>query len=788
MSGPFLSWDAGRPDGTPWQGIRYLTIAIDPEAAVPAGVTAQLNRPSGTLTAEDVAVTGGRRLPPPSHVIEVAADTVVVRFRGFGDHSPYRIELLRGGGEPLHPFFAGAEFRFTIDCEVGDCRPSGELATAPRAQPLAIDLLTKDYNGFVRLLSDWVSVKHPRVADPSGASFERMLLELLAWVADMESYYQDRVVAEAFVDSARQRFSLRQHALLLGTQLDDGRAPGTLLAFEPEVPGFVPAGLEVRTQTTPGEVPVSFTVAERTRVLAANHRDELRVAAWPEATDATVPAGATELLLWGQGPQLEAGQRLAFVQGSFAQVVTIARRPRRLLAAGWVSDPGESFDPLADPPAEVTQVTWHEPLTHALTPWREPELRLHANLVEAAYGIRRSAGADPVSRPRAGALPLLTPQGTLLTRRPDGTRLLRALRVPEWPVVHEDDGSGVSLPAVEVAISGIAWTRVAHLHASHSYDLHFTAEADEDGAVWLRFGDGVQGREVPMAADDLPAAEIVVRYRLGDPVAGNVGLGTLVEIVAPAGDADAAALAGLGDLEVTNVLPGSGGRAPATQARVREELPTSLRHGALQRAVALEDYATAAMDEPGVARATARAIGGPFNAVLVLVDPEGAEDLDAGLRARVHRRLDDLRMTGREHVVEAAEYVALEVVLLLCARAGFAPHVVRERVLAELRPGSTARPGWFHPDQLSFGDAVRLGDLLAFVQEVPGVRSVKAETFRPREDASAVAVHDVVALGRTKVARLDADPDFPENGTLAVHVVGLDEDASDIVVDEALAT
>ncbi len=50
---------------------------------------------------------------------------------------------------------------------------------------------------------------------------------------------------------------------------------------------------------------------------------------------------------------------------------------------------------------------------------------------------------------------------------------------------------------------------------------------------------------------------------------------------------------------MTNVLPATGGREPHTLARTKEELPASLRHGPLQRAVALEDYATVAMDVAG---------------------------------------------------------------------------------------------------------------------------------------------------------------------------------------------
>ena len=777
MSDAPLSWDGGRLDGTPWQGIRFLSIEFHEGDEHPAIVTAHLNRPVGSLTADHVLVTGGRRLPVPPYEIAFAGNTVTINFRGIGDHSPYAVELTDGGGAPLHPFFASAEFRFTIDCDADDCRESPTEAGRPAVQPPTVDLLTKDFNGFVSLLADWVKVRAPHVDDLSGASFERLLLDLLAWAGDMTSYYQDRVANEAFVETARQRFSLRQHAVLLGSKLDDGHAPTTLLSFDVTASGFVPAGLQVRMRTSPDEVPVSFTVAARTRVRAENAGGRLHVAAFPGAVDAELPAGASELLLWGHDSQLQAGDRLALVQGSFAQVLTLAAAPVRLEAPGWVEDPSQSFDPLTDPPAKVTRLEWSEPLAQAVQPWGARPLVLHANLADALYGTPRRAVVDPYADPRRDEIAIrLTRRTSIVTRQTAGNGyLLRALRVPEWPVVHDDDGTGSSLPAVLVTISGDTWNRVDHLHSSRSYDLHYTAEADEEGAVWLRFGDGVNGHEVALDTPELPSAEIELNYRIGDPVAGNVGLGTLVEIVRPVtGTDEQVALDALGTVGVTNVLPATGGREPHTLARTKEELPASLRHGALQRAVALEDYATVAMDVPGAGRATARSGGGPFNTVMVLVDPEGADDLDEGLRRRVYDYVDALRMTGREHVVVAAEYVPLEVQLVLCAQAGFARHLVRDRVLAELRPGSNERPGYFHPDRLSFGDAVRLGDLLAFVQAIAGVRSVEATIFRQLGDTTGPAVRDIILLGRTKVARLDADPDFPEHGTLEVLVVGLD--------------
>jgi len=140
-------------------------------------------------------------------------------------------------------------------------------------------------------------------------------------------------------------------------------------------------------------------------------------------------------------------------------------------------------------------------------------------------------------------------------------------------------------------------------------------------------------------------------------------------------------------------------------------------------------------------------------------------------------------MAGREHVVRAAEYVPLEVELLICAAPGYALSEVRDRVLAELRPGTGARPGYFHPDLLSFGDALHRSDLIAAVQGIPGVRTVKAVAFRPLQEPTGPRSRAVIRLGRTQVARLDDDPDFPENGVLEVKVVGLDGDPAALLVD-----
>ncbi len=49
-----------------------------------------------------------------------------------------------------------------------------------------------------------------------------MLVELLAYAGDQLSYYQDAVAAEAYLDTARQRISVRRHSRLVDYLMHEG--------------------------------------------------------------------------------------------------------------------------------------------------------------------------------------------------------------------------------------------------------------------------------------------------------------------------------------------------------------------------------------------------------------------------------------------------------------------------------------------------------------------------------------------------------------------------------------
>ena len=776
MTATYLTWDQARLDGA-WQGIRRLELAL---TGLPprATLTVHLAQAATGLRAADLVIEGPR--VPEITSVTFAGTTAVIELASIGSRATYWLRLLGGGAHPLHPLFAMASFQFAIDCESADCRPTDERAPRVDGPAPPVDYATRDHDGFQELLAAHARVRHDDWGSTAPAAQEQLLVDLLAHHGDLLAYFQDRVGNEAFVATARTRHALRQHGLLLGYDVNEGVAGTTVLAFEVTTAGWVPAGLAVRTQTRDGDEPIHYVTRARERVRPEHSR--LIPAAWPGAIGARLPAGTTRLLLWGHDLGLRAGMRLAFHGATETFLVTLTGAVE-LSLPGWVRHPS---DPPTMAAAAVTEIAWNprQAPPRELAPWLPAadggdELvtvsgsgaivsNLRGNLVDAAFGEPRTAATG------AGAAPVRLDRGprgaTVETVEQAGgpVRLVRALRLPEAPLVWERDEAGASVPALTLAIDGQPWFRQAHLHGSRPFDRHFAVAVADDGVAWLQFGDGERGARV------LETADLVVHYRRGRTGNGNCPRGVLQVIDPPLpGTAAADDLDGLGASAVVNVVAGTGSIAAETDDAIRESIPRSLRHGELARAVSLADYARAASQVKGVARATARALGGVFNTVLILIDPEGQTELDPELREAVRRHVDRVRMAGREHVVGEARYLPLDVELWVCAEPGVPRHHVRERVLAALRPGTGDRRGWFHPDRLSFAESVEVGEVLAVVQALPGVRSVKAVRFRRLLVASDELVEARIAVRPTEVARLDADLAHPEHGRLEVKVVGL---------------
>jgi hypothetical protein len=175
---------------------------------------------------------------------------------------------------------------------------------------------------------------------------------------------------------------------------------------------------------------------------------------------------------------------------------------------------------------------------------------------------------------------------------------------------------------------------------------------------------------------------------------------------------------------------------------------------------------------------------GSWYEALVAVDPLGTEDADPELLGEISAYLEPYRRIGHDLEVKPAQYVPLDLVLTVCVL----PHYLRGHVEAAVldvfsdRVLPDGRLGFFHPDNLTFGEGIYVSRIVAAAQAVVGVQNVQVPRLERYEAAEhppgveatkdGLPLHGLLALGPFEIAQLDNDPSFPENGRLTLDMRG----------------
>lgn len=309
------------------------------------------------------------------------------------------------------------------------------------------------------------------------------------------------------------------------------------------------------------------------------------------------------------------------------------------------------------------------------------------------------------------------------------------------------------------------WSAQSDLLASSATDQHFVAEIDNEGRAHLRLGDGELGRR-PDAATKFQAL-----YRAGNGTAGNVGAEAIAYIVfrnMKLSD---------GITVITNPLSASGGEDPEPLVEAKLLAPHAFRQE-IERAVIADDYAALAARDFSAqvqrAAATLRWNGSWYEA-LVAVDEFGKEHADFATLSAIYRSLHRYRRIGHDVTVRSARLVPLSIELRVCVH----PHYLRGHVETALldvfsnRILPDGRKGFFHPDNLSFGDGIYLSRLVASAQAVEGVDSVQVTKLERAGEGPSNEIDDgLLPLGPLEIAQVDNDPSFPEQGTFTLTIGG----------------
>jgi hypothetical protein len=800
-------------------------------------------------------------------------DCIVVTVDKPGDFSMYELCLveLDESGKPtqipyheMDPRYACVEFSFKLSCPSDlDCKQPQICPPQPLEEP-DINYLAKDYASFRQLMLDRLALIMPEWKERHVPDIGIALVEVLAYVGDHLSYYQDAVATEAYLDTARQRISVRRHARLVDYRMHEGCNARAWLHINTSV-NHILAVNETYFVTRHASIP------QDGRVLTTNDLTQIAASEY-EVFEPLIEAGQDNIQLWQGHNEIEIytwgdsqcclpkGTMSATLKDEFITIPGPDDSQENDYPAGAAAEPEDQgqqqkkkkhakthklsaddaqlqrklhlqpgdfllFEEIVDPktgnPADrnpshrhvirLTRVTYgldelyQQPIVEIS--WsRDDALPFplcissqaadctdldkvsvaRGNIVLVDHGRRNENEplgkvpeqytqnlcpdrCDPAdSSKSAGSFRPVLHQPRLTFREPlpnfgDAAQLLRQHPQQSLPAVTLTSNSSDSNSEV-----ASLWTPQLDLLESYPDDHHFVIEMDDDRRAHVRFGDGELGYQ-PEAETEFSAT-----YRTGNGSAGNVGAEAISQVVQRH-----SLISGI-TLRARNPMPASGGTDPEPSAEVKLFAPHAFRQS-LQRAVIAEDYAQIVLrdfaDEVQRAAASLRWTGSWYE-VLVAIDPFAAEQTEPELSeliARINGHLHRYRRMGHDLRVAVAQYVPLDIELLICVK----PDYLRGHVKAALLDGFSNREllngehGFFHPDNLTFGEGIYLSDLVASAQAVTGVQSVEVKKLQRLYEANDQAIIDgVLKLGPLEVPRLDNDPNFPENGKLVLNVGG----------------
>jgi hypothetical protein len=194
-----------------------------PENLVPANVRIECGERIRDIKVTKIKLHDS---PDPEH-----EDCLRVTIDKAGDFSCYKLclyELEKDGDtsdKPLKGFdprYACATFSFKTNCPGElDCKDENACSPEPRDEP-EINYLAKDYASFRQLILDRLALLVPDWRERHVPDLGIALVEVLAYAGDYLSYYQDAVATEAYLDTARQRISVRRHARLVDYFMHEG--------------------------------------------------------------------------------------------------------------------------------------------------------------------------------------------------------------------------------------------------------------------------------------------------------------------------------------------------------------------------------------------------------------------------------------------------------------------------------------------------------------------------------------------------------------------------------------
>lgn len=309
-------------------------------------------------------------------------------------------------------------------------------------------------------------------------------------------------------------------------------------------------------------------------------------------------------------------------------------------------------------------------------------------------------------------------QGKTVDRTPIGSGDARALfqtfALPKTPLTYLFDATSTpaQVPALEIFVDDLRWTRVDTLFSSGPDHRVYIVREDHEGNSIVQFGDGKTGARLSSGRNN-----VVAQYRIGIAAHGGLKPDTTPQATGKLDQLDKVFL----PVEVDTGAPAE------TADNARRAAPVRLQ--SLGRLVSLADYEAETRMLPNVVKAAARwaAPDGVPTVVLTVLTASGSEADNIAIRDA---------LTGYSRCRGPARYPftvlkGYRQYVHLHAAVGYDPTYTIESLGVEIKralgvagqeaAGIDGREGLFGIDRREFRSTVHTSEILAAIQNLPGV-------------------------------------------------------------------
>jgi hypothetical protein len=799
-------------------GIR--TKNINAEWAYPASaILADSNLSSKLLTKDEMLIDELR--DTPEKILVVRPDKV-------GDMTLYTLQLVSSDDYSKPPptfdtVLSKTDFSFRLDC-LDDSEPFEKLTpenipTLLSSSEPTVDYMSKDYASFRKLMLDRLSLINPKWNEQNPADMGIAIIEMLAYVGDNLSYYQDAVATEAYLSTSRQRISVRRHARLLDYFINEGCNSRVWITMQAndvlsknknsdDPPILIPEGTKLLTNsfnsTKTVVRPVDFDreIKEDTQVFETMHdveiypeNNEINFYTWGDPKY-TLSKGAMSATLYDDNLTLHEGDVLIFEE--IRSPITWRKSDRDISHkhAVRLTSIVNTVDELTATP--IVEVSWAEDdaLPFSLCLWEKngadpdssdadefDKLRIsvaygnvvladHGNTINNDFSVNDSDVSISASE-FIGNVPI------------DGKFSPRISQTPLTFSSPFDPKSSASSalnysekdaePQILILGDDETWFPVKDLISSDKHAYDFVVEVDNDNHANIRFGDEkTDSGNIPIPSSPDVSNPFFALYRIGNGVSGNVGPDTITHVVADLETVPVDEFV----VKIRNPMNAVGGKESESIDDVKQFAPYEFLKQ--ERAVNEQDYVKILEKHPEIQNASASIRWtGSWHTLNVTIDRKGHAEVDDAFIEKIEKYLEAYRLAGHEIRIKPPRFVALDIAMHVCIDPNYLKKKIKEQLLDIFGNYEFAdslgvvQRGLFHPDNLTFGQSIFLSHIYEAAMRVDGVVSVQINQFkRFAESENNELENGFLSISSSEIPRLDNDSNFQENGVITFTLEG----------------